>query len=62
MIETYYSWMETPPFAVDEYQRKSEVRAITIKDPSPKPTSLIKSNNTGSINDDKYAIIEDDSD
>jgi len=61
MIETYYSWMETPPFAVDEYRRKSEVRNLTFKDPSPKPTSLIKSNNTGSINDDKYPMIEDES-
>jgi|LauGreDrversion4_2_1035121.scaffolds.fasta_scaffold33612_4 hypothetical protein len=24
MIETYYSWMETPPFAVDDYRGQSE--------------------------------------
>lgn len=61
MIETYYSWMETPPFAVDEYLRKSEVKSLIFKDPSPMPTSLIKSNNTGSINDVKEPMIEDES-
>ena len=32
MIETYYSWMETPPFAFDDYQSlKEDVKITNLK-------------------------------
>lgn len=57
IIETYYSWMETPPYQLDEFKnnRKKMLRGSINE---------IKKSNTGSINDDLNLLpdVESESD
>lgn len=62
LIETYYSWMETPPYQFDEYQVLKEQAKIAKLKSTGGGAGSDKNNNTGSINDEPKIKEEDEDD